>query len=82
MSDFRRDDKGKGQPTSSTVARMAGNIAGSIAGSPVASTMTHDQIAAIAVDIARKIVAEVERTEPDPPAPLRSSPTGEPPGVY
>lgn len=59
----------------STVARIAGNIAGGIAGAfltasfdPVRGTSLTDEkqqdIIIVAVDMARRIVAEVERTEP------------------
>lgn len=46
-----------------TVARMAGNIAGTLAVDPILRGNTAD-IASVSVAIARAIVAEVKRTEP------------------
>lgn len=53
----------------STVALIAGSIAGGLlARVPNDMDMPFDPIAELSVSMARAIVAEVERTEPDPPA--------------
>jgi len=48
----------------STVARIAGNIAGHMLRDNDGDTRNSEAVAVDAVYLARKIVAEVERTEP------------------
>lgn len=59
----------KREPISeSTIARMAGNIAAGLTDGSgyFTSDLTKERIARAAVDIARAIAAEVERTRPAP----------------
>lgn len=53
----------------STVARIAGNIAGGFGPAALLYDVPTEKLAAVAVDLARAIVAEVKRTEPVPNPP-------------
>lgn len=57
----------------STVARMAGNIASGL-GWHALSELPDEQIAGVCVQVARAIVAEVQRTDPPIEAPTLSLP--------